>query len=45
MTITENKGVSSKKLEIIQPKANDTGKSNDNTLDLSEDKVVEYKLK
>jgi len=44
VTITENIGVDSKKLEIIQPKSGDVGKSTDNTLDLSDDKVVEYNL-
>ena len=43
--VTENAGVSTKKLEIVAPKDSDNPKqSADNTLDLSDDAVVKYKL-
>ncbi|RID84999.1 hypothetical protein D1953_12670 [Peribacillus asahii] len=45
VTVTENNGVATKKLEIVEPKDSDAvKKSADNTLDLSDDNFVEYKL-
>lgn len=44
-TVTTDLGIASKKLEVVAPKSSDLyDKSADNTLDLSADNLVEYKL-
>lgn len=45
VNVTENSGIATKRLEVVAPKDSDPNKkSADNTLDLDDDKFVEYKL-